>query len=196
MFLQSRRPQSDVSAPFWILWVVCQHCCFDCVQILRLVLPYRTFTLFQGLTSASRKRSLQQLHQHRPMSTSVHRLPLFQKWSRDSNPFAGSLSFVIIWSARFFVCIINMNASRFTRFLRTLLVPGKDISPNRFASKSASSAQSFSSTASVSGSFPILRSTGVFLCIPGHIGNWSSCRSCSIDHHSSIHQLALLMFNH
>ena len=41
------------------------------------------FTLFQGLTSASRERSLLRLHQHRSMSTSVRRLPLFQKWSRD-----------------------------------------------------------------------------------------------------------------
>ena len=66
---------------------MCQYCCFDCVlervQILRLVLSYRTFTLLQGLTSAFRERTLQQLHQHRSISTSVHRLPLFQKSSPD-----------------------------------------------------------------------------------------------------------------
>ena len=32
-----------------------------------------------------------------------------------SNPFAGSLSFVIIWSARSFVCIVSMNASCLAR---------------------------------------------------------------------------------
>ena len=39
--------------------------------------------LLQGLTSASRERTLQQLHQHRSISTSVHRLPHFQKSSPD-----------------------------------------------------------------------------------------------------------------
>ena len=65
----------------------CQYCCFDCVpervQILRLVLPYRTFPLLQGLTSASRERTLQQLHHCRSISTSVHRLPLFHKSSPE-----------------------------------------------------------------------------------------------------------------
>ena len=59
--------------------VGCQCCCFDCVpervQILRTVLPYWTFPLLQGLTSASRERTLQQLHQHRSTSTSVQRPP-------------------------------------------------------------------------------------------------------------------------
>ena len=27
--LQPRRVQSNVPAPFWILWVLCQYCCFD-----------------------------------------------------------------------------------------------------------------------------------------------------------------------
>ena len=29
VLLQSRRVQSNVPAPFWILWVVCQYRCFD-----------------------------------------------------------------------------------------------------------------------------------------------------------------------
>ena len=98
MLLQSRRAQSDVSSPLLILWVVCEHRCFDCVpervQILRLVLPYRTLPLLQGLTSVFRERTLQQLHQHRSISTSVHRLPLFQKSSPDLES-TGSLNLVI-----------------------------------------------------------------------------------------------------
>ena len=87
MLLQSRRAQSDASAALLILWVVCQHCCFDCVlervQILRFAPPHRKLPLLQGLTSVFRERTLQQLHQHRSTSTSVHRLPLFQKSSPD-----------------------------------------------------------------------------------------------------------------
>ena len=126
MFLQSRRAQSDVSAPL----VVCQCCCFDCVlervHVLCLVLPYRTFTLLRGLTPT---------------------LPEIVSRSR----------------------VHSLDRSVSTRFLRTSLIPGKDNSPNGFASTSASSAPSFSPTASVYGLFPILRSTG-FPLYSWHIG--------------------------
>ena len=52
-------------------------------KILHLVPLYRTFPLLQGLTSASHERTLQQLHQHRSISTYVHQLPHIQKSSPD-----------------------------------------------------------------------------------------------------------------
>ena len=146
--------------PFWILWLVCQHCCLHRVlkrvHVLCLVLPCRTFPLLQGLASPSRERTLQHAR-YRPLFTGSHSS---RNRLQISSPFTGSLSLVIILSARSFVCIVNMNASCFTRFFRASLIPGKDNSSNGFASTFESSAQSFSSTASVSGSFPILRSTG------------------------------------
>ena len=95
-----------------------------------------------------------------------------------SNPLPGSISFVIIWSARSFVCIVSMNASCLARLFCSSLMPDKGNSRNGFASTSTSSTQSSSSTAemycrvlndqpshwsispaNVSGSFPTLRST-------------------------------------
>ena len=122
---------------------------------------------------------------YRPLFTGSHSS---RNRFQISSPFTESLSLVIIWIARFFVCI--MNASCFIRFSPASFIPSKNNSPNGFDSTSASSAQSYSSTASVSDSFPILRSTSFPLYSWAY---WSSCRSCFIDHLLLIHQLVLLM---
>ena len=131
-----------------------------------------------------------------------------------SNPLPGSLSFVIIWSARSFVCIVSMNASCLARLFCSSFLPDKGSSRNGFPSTSTSSTQSSSSTAemycrvlndqpshwslspaNVSGSFPTLRSTKFTLASWAKV-NWSSCCSFRIDRRSLSHQLFLLMFDH
>ena len=85
------------------------------------------------MTAASHERTLQQLHQHR----SIFSLFTGSHFSRNrlqiSSPFTGLRSLVIIWTARFFACIIN-NESCFTRFFRVSFIPGKDNSTNGLAS--------------------------------------------------------------
>ena len=158
-------------------------CVPERVHVLGLVLPYRTFALLQGLTSAFRERALQQLHQHRTISTSVHRLPHFQK----SSPDLESIHWVAQSRDHLDCSIFRVHHQHERKLLHSFLSNIAHFKRGQSYQRIRFHICQFRTELFINrkrlrlvANSEVNWFSSVFLCI---LWNWSSCRSCFIDHH-------------